>query len=178
MRRTFFAIALLLALSGCTTAPRDLIYTVRTDPDAGHRRNALLALDGRVTNKMIPALESALKSDLDTVCRTLAAERLGQTKNPEAAVELRKSTHMDKDAVVRKAALLALCRVAAADMEPDLRKILQEEPATDIRELALRLAYTAVLDPEKRKALALLASQDADLRVRMAAKMLESPHSK
>ncbi len=175
MSRASLGIVLLtIALSGCAATPHALIDTVRADPDAGNRRDALLALDGRVASWMIPALESTLSSDLDTVCRALAAERLGQTQKPETAVELRKSTHTDKDVIVRKAALRALGLIAPDNIEPDLRKVLQEEPAADIRELALRLAHGVVFDPGKRKALARLASEDADLRVRRAAMILNS----
>jgi HEAT repeat protein len=175
MPRRAFAVAALavtLGLSACATSPRALIDTVRTDPDGHRRRAALLALEGRVSDWMVPALRSALSADLDTVCRVLAAERLGQTRSPEAATELRKSTHADKNAVVRKAALHALSRVDAAGIEPDLRKVLQEEPDPDVRERALRIAGTAPLDAEKRLALARQASQDDDLRVRTLARQM------
>jgi HEAT repeat protein len=175
MRRRALAVAALavvLVISACATSPRALIDTVRVDPDDGHRRAALLALEGRVADWMVPALKAALSADRDTVCRTLAAERLGQTRSPEAAAELRTSTHTDKAAVVRRAALYALSRVDVAGIEPDLRKVIENEPAADIRELALLLAQAVMSDPEKRKAFALLATEDTDLRVRRAAALL------
>jgi HEAT repeat protein len=175
MPRRAFAVAALavtLGLSACATSPRALIDTVRTDPDGHRRRAALLALEGRVSDWMVPALESVLNSDLDTVCRVLAAKRLGGTGRPEAAVELRKSAHTDKDPLVRKTALQALSHVDAAGIEPDLRKVLQEEPNPAVREQALLVADTAGLDPEERKALARLATEDDDLRVRSRARLM------
>ncbi len=129
--------------SGTAEERRSALEKVRSDPDP--------ALRG--------TLENVLANDRNPVARALAAEALGNLKDPRSADRVRYALQRDTNRSVRKKALIALADIEQEEAGEDFLRTIEKDPDPLVRITAVDLSVVRL---ERSVALDILLRALAD----------------
>ncbi|RME25808.1 MAG: tetratricopeptide repeat protein, partial [Deltaproteobacteria bacterium] len=136
----YVAAADLLAGHRSYDAAEILLRQLVTVRPSGHARRALVGAMARSPNAALTlGLIEHLQSEADPGAVAAVAEVLGWRREEEAVPPLRRLAGADAHPTVRKAAIVALGRIGAADAAPDLH------PALEVPELAAAASVALLL---------------------------------
>ncbi len=123
---------------------------------------------GDPPSRLRPALEDITSRDPNPVARAMAADSLGDIKDPQSIDRLRYALRRDTEPFVRRRALISLAAIKHGDSGSDLEYVLDNDPKPLLRITALDIA-AGVMPRNQRLRIFQMGINDRTEAVRLVA---------